>query len=186
MKSAQGNVEYIASYPGLEKMPEHDKPEFCFIGRSNVGKSSLLNYLCGQTSLARTSKKPGKTQSINLYDHPEGYYLVDLPGYGFANISQSERKRWKKMIYNYLERSKNLALCFVLIDSRISFQEIDRNFINWTGEKSVPLALVFTKTDDVKNSIKIKHITDVKNELLKNWEFLPEIFEVSSLEKHRR
>lgn len=180
MKSGQNKVEYIASYPGIDKMPEHDKPEFCFIGRSNVGKSSLLNYLSGQNALAKTSKKPGKTQNINLFYNSEGYYFIDLPGYGYASKSKSERDRWKKLIYNYLEKSKNLAVCFILIDSRISFQEIDKNFINWTGQKSLPIALVFTKIDAVKNNLKAKHISDVKKELLTHWESLPQIFEVSS------
>ncbi|MGE5356136.1 MAG: ribosome biogenesis GTP-binding protein YihA/YsxC [Deltaproteobacteria bacterium] len=183
MKTGLGKVEYIGSFPGYEKMPVHDKPEFCFIGRSNVGKSSLLNYLSGQNSLARTSKKPGKTQSLNLYLNHEGFYYVDLPGYGFANTSKAERDRWKKMIYNYLEKRKNLALCFVLLDSRISFQQIDKDFINWTGEKSIPIALVFTKTDAVKSSMKSKHISQVKKDLLLEWDHLPEIFEVSSEDK---
>lgn len=183
MKSGQKKVEYIGSYPGIEKMPDHDKPEFCFIGRSNVGKSSLLNYLSGQNALAKTSKKPGKTQNINLFYNSEGYYFVDLPGYGYASISKSERDRWKKMIYNYLEKRKNLAVCFILIDSRISFQEIDKNFINWTGQKNLPISLVFTKIDAVKNNLRAKHIALIKKELLLHWETLPELFEVSSEKK---
>jgi GTP-binding protein len=183
MKSGQKKVEYIGSYPGIEKMPDHDKPEFCFIGRSNVGKSSLLNYLSGQNALAKTSKKPGKTQNINLFYNSEGYYFVDLPGYGYASISKSERDRWKKMIYNYLEKRKNLAVCFILIDSRISFQEIDKNFINWTGQKNLPISLVFTKIDAVKNNLRAKHIALIKKELLLQWETLPELFEVSSEKK---
>ena len=183
MKFDQNQVEFIGSYPGIGKMPVHDKPEFCFIGRSNVGKSSLLNYLSGQNSLAKTSKKPGKTQNINLFYNSVGYYFVDLPGYGYASISKSERTRWKKMIYDYLEKRENLVVCFILIDSRISFQEIDKVFINWTGQKNLPVSLVFTKTDAVKVNLKAKHISQVKKELLVHWESLPDIFEVSSEKK---
>lgn len=183
MNSGIFNVEFKGSFMAFDKMPVHEQPEFCFIGRSNVGKSTLLNYLTGINNLAKTSKKPGKTQAINLFSHSEGYYFVDLPGYGYAIVSQKDRARWKKMIYSYLESRRNLALCFVLIDSRIEFQQIDRDFIRWCGENQIPIALVFTKTDAVKKNNKDENISKIKEELAIDWEFLPECFEVSSEKK---
>lgn len=183
MKTGHFIFEYVGSYPGIDKMPAHDNAEFCFIGRSNVGKSSLLNYLTGRTALAKTSKKPGKTQSINLFCSPEHFCFVDLPGYGYAARSKAERARWKKMIYDYLEKRQNLAICFILIDSRIAFQDLDRDFIDWAGAHQMPVGLVFTKIDGIKPGQRAKNINQVKREMLINWESLPPVFEVSAEKK---
>jgi len=177
------DIKFIGSFPSAEKMPKHKKPEYAFIGRSNVGKSSLINYISNRKAIAKTSKKPGKTQMINLFDVDGDYYIVDLPGYGYASIGKKQRASWKKMIYNYLESRENLMNCFVLLDSRIPFQDIDRLFIEWVGEKQIPFALVFTKIDALKPLQKSTNISSIKNELLKNWAALPPSFEVSSVKK---
>lgn len=177
------DIKFIGSFPSSEKMPKHNKAEYAFIGRSNVGKSSLINYLSNRKGIAKISKKPGKTQMINLFDVESDYYLVDLPGYGYASIGKKQRASWKKMIYNYLEQRENLVNCFVLIDSRIPLQEIDRLFIEWVGKKGIPFALVFTKIDSIKPLDRKKNIKSIKDDLLKKWSELPPSFEVSSVKK---
>ena len=124
---------YIGSFPSEHKCPKDGKPEYAFIGRSNVGKSSLINMLTGRKDLARTSKKPGKTQMLNYYLINESWYIVDLPGYGYAKISKSKRKEWSKMIHAYLQKRETLQVAFVLLDSNIPPQKIDMEFINWMG-----------------------------------------------------
>ncbi len=177
------NVEFVGSFVGVDSMPPEGKFEYAFIGRSNVGKSSLINYLVGRKSIAKTSKKPGKTQLINLFDIDDDCRFVDLPGYGYASISKNKRNKWKKMIYDYLEKRPNMVNCFVLLDSRHELQEIDKNFIDWLGKKRIPFSLVFTKIDVLKLNQKNRNISKIKSELLKNWEFLPDSFEVSSIKK---
>jgi GTP-binding protein len=177
------DINFIGSFPSYQKMPEKEIPEYAFIGRSNVGKSSLINYLSLRKSIAKTSKKPGKTQMLNLFEISKDWALVDLPGYGYASIARKKRISWMKMIYDYLEYRKNLVNCFVLLDSRHTLQDIDRNFINWLGEKGIPFSIVFTKIDAIKPLKKNENINGIKNELLKNWEELPELFEVSSVKK---
>ncbi|HHB51580.1 MAG TPA: YihA family ribosome biogenesis GTP-binding protein [Saprospiraceae bacterium] len=177
------DIEFIGSFPSEKKMPVNKKAEYAFIGRSNVGKSSLINYLSLRKDIAKTSKKPGKTQMINLFDVKDKWSLVDLPGYGYASVARKKRQSWMKMIYDYLEFRPNLAICFVLIDSRIPFQDIDRNFILWLGKKNIPFALVFTKIDALKPLERKENIGKIKNEILKYWETLPETFEVSSVKK---
>ena len=176
-------VEFKGGYNDVKNLPAHQLPEYCFIGRSNVRKSSLLNYLSHSTTIAKISKKPGKTQAINLFHNSEGYYFVDLPGYGYAITSKKQRVNWKKMIDNYLLNRQNLVLCFVLIDSRIPFQNIDREFIDWCGENNIPIALVMTKKDDVKKLEFEQNMNSIFSKLKQNWEPLPEIFYVSSIKK---
>ena len=140
-------AEFITSSPGLEKCPPPDKPEYAFVGRSNVGKSTLINMLTGRRSLAKTSSKPGKTRLINYFLINGEWYLVDLPGYGYAYRSKKEREGWAKMIREYLLKRKSLLSTFLLIDTRVPPQDSDLEYISWFGANQLPLVLVFTKTD---------------------------------------
>jgi len=153
------------------------------VGRSNVGKSSLINYLSGQKRLAKTSSQPGKTRLINHFLVDDSWYLVDLPGYGFARISKAERNRLRSMLEQYLLNRKSLICLFLLIDSRHSPQNSDLNFIHWLGEKQVPFVFCFTKTDKLGSNQLTKSVQLYKNELLKNWESLPEFFLSSVIDK---
>lgn len=176
-------VKFIGSYSDVSQLPISNLPEYCFIGRSNVGKSSLLNFLTKNAGLAKISKKPGKTQAINLFEKAGNFNFVDLPGYGFAERSKSMRESWQKMTRKYLIERQNLALCFILVDSRIPFQQIDREFINWTGENEIPISIVYTKTDGVNLNDFAEHQEQLSSELLKFWDELPQIFKVSSVKK---
>jgi GTP-binding protein len=169
------SATFIKSSAKLSQCPPPDKPEFAFIGRSNVGKSSLLNMLINRRNLAKTSSKPGKTQTINHFEINEKWYAVDLPGYGFASVSQAMREAWTKMIELYLLKRENLACVYVLIDSRHEPQTSDLDFITWLGENGVPLSLVFTKTDKLSRNELQKSSTRYKNELKKRWDELPTI-----------
>lgn len=180
------NIKFIGSYPSVKKMPATGLPEYAFIGRSNVGKSTLINYLSNRKSIAKTSKKPGKTQMINLFEVDNAWGMVDLPGYGYAATSKTTRRSWMKMIYEYLEKRENLANCFVLLDSRLPLQEVDRNFLLWLGQKQIPFSIIFTKTDVLSKNKTNANIAKIKRELEKDWEFLPETFAVSSLKKTGR
>lgn len=181
-------IEYISGSPDLKKCPSTDLPEFAFIGRSNVGKSSLINLLCGRQGLARVSGTPGKTRLINHFrvrsKIGEGtvaeWLLVDLPGYGYARLPKTEREQFESRIKNYLLRRENLAITFLLIDSRIPPQAKDQEFIRWMGDNDLAFILVFTKTD--KPSIKLLHeTTSAWNEFLAmEWEELPGIIMTSS------
>jgi GTP-binding protein len=171
---------FISSFANVEKCPAPDKAEFAFIGRSNVGKSSLINMLTNSRHLAKTSGKPGKTQTINHFLINERWYLVDLPGYGYASVSKSTRAGFGKMIEQYVLKRENLACLFVLIDSRLPPQAIDTDFIEWAGSKGVPLALAFTKCDKLSKSELSKNISHYKKTLLKAWEELPPIFLTSA------
>jgi len=173
---------FLRSVTKHQDCPQPDKPEFAFVGRSNVGKSSLINYLTGYTKLAKTSSTPGKTQTINHFVINENWYLVDLPGYGYAKVSQDMRKKWVAMLQNYLQERENLVNTFILIDSRLEPQKIDIEFVNWMGLQNLPFAIVFTKSDKLAVSKVASNVGNFKNELLKFWDELPPIF-VTSAEK---
>lgn len=181
---------YLISKPDVAQCPTADKPEFAFIGRSNVGKSSLINMLCGQQKLAKTSAAPGKTQLINHFEvisrnsplakATTKWYLVDLPGYGYAKVSQKNRRTWEQMIENYLRKRENLVNIFVLIDGRHEPQKIDIEFVNQLGKWELPFAIVFTKADKMKPGGLQRNVADFANALKENWEALPPFFITSS------
>ena len=178
--------EFVSSFADVRKCPPPDKPEFAFIGRSNVGKSSLINMLTKRKKLAKTSVKPGKTQTINHFMINDAWYLVDLPGYGFASVSKEKRHGFGKIIEQYILQRENLHCLFVLIDARHEPQKIDLDFIQWSGTKEIPLCLVFTKTDKLgKNDLK-KKITTYQTTLLSFWEELPPVIVTSATEKKGR
>ncbi len=216
-------AKYIISSPDYTKCPAPDKPEYAFIGRSNVGKSSLINMLCNSEKLAKTSSSPGKTQMINHFEitsspsskekaveraKPEktaaakktgsaytppaanagkqSWFIVDLPGYGFAKVSQSSRRRWEQMIENYLRKRDNLAMVFVLIDSRHSPQKIDLEFMEQLKKWEVPFSIIFTKTDKEAQRIVSKNVKDFFTAMKKTWQFLPRFFVTSALKKTGR
>lgn len=177
-------AEYLQSVVDWKKCPESKFPEYAFIGRSNVGKSSLINMLTNNSSLAKTSSKPGKTQTINHFIIDDSWYLVDLPGYGYASISKAMREKWIRMIDNYLVQRPNLQLVFVLVDSRLEPQKIDVEFINGLGEKGVPFSIIFTKSDKVSKSQLQHNVAVFRAKLLESWEELPPVF-ISSAETGR-
>ncbi|MFN3839456.1 MAG: ribosome biogenesis GTP-binding protein YihA/YsxC [Cyclobacteriaceae bacterium] len=174
-------AEFICSASGLASMPATNKPEFAVIGRSNVGKSSLINLLTGRKQLAKTSARPGKTQTINYYLINHNWYLVDLPGYGYARVSKDKKKGFTRLIETYLTKSDSLHCLFILLDSRLNPQPVDLDFIEWAGRKNIPLALVFTKTDKITKN-QLSHTLDLfEAALLKQWEFLPPVFTSSAV-----
>jgi GTP-binding protein len=175
-------AKYLISSPSFDKCPPADKSEYAFIGRSNVGKSSLINMLVNQHNLAKTSASPGKTQLINHFIVNSSWYLVDLPGYGYAKISQRDRRRWEQMIENYLRKRENLVNVFVLIDARHKPQNNDLQFVNQLGKWEVPFALVFTKADKEKPTVVQRNVTAFLDKMREEWEFLPQHF-VTSAEK---
>jgi len=185
---------YLISSPDLTKCPKPDRPEFAFIGRSNVGKSSLINMLVGQKQLAKISGTPGKTQLINHFNvkstnekgKPTDWYLVDLPGYGFAKVSQAQRKNWEKMIKDYLQKRENLANIFILVDARHTPQQIDIDFVNKLGEWRVPFAIVFTKADKETQKVVHQNADAFLEKLKENWAALPPHFITSALKKTGR
>ena len=170
------SAKFIISSPEVQKCPEPNLPEYAFIGRSNVGKSSLINMLTSRKKLAKISGTPGKTQLINHFLINDNWYLVDLPGYGFAKSSKKDREKWRLMIQKYLIKRKNLLCIFVLIDSRLKPQNSDIDFINWMGLNNLPFVIVFTKTDKLNKAQLTKNINNFKNSLLENWKELPQIF----------
>ncbi|WP_430973653.1 ribosome biogenesis GTP-binding protein YihA/YsxC [Sunxiuqinia rutila] len=174
------NARFLMSNSDVTKCPDPNKPEFAFIGRSNVGKSSLINMLTGQKKLAKTSSRPGKTQLINHFVINDSWYLVDLPGYGYAKVSKKSKEKFQAYIVDYVLKRENLYCLFVLVDCRHEVQKIDLEFINWLGEKEVPFALVFTKADKLSNTNLAKNIASYKAELLTHWEELPPLFVSSS------
>ena len=171
---------FVVSSPNYKKCPTDGRPEYAFIGRSNVGKSSLINMLTGVKGLAKTSSQPGKTQLINHFLINEEWYLVDLPGYGYARTSQTARSKWSAMTREYFLHRDALVCAYVLIDSRIPPQRIDLEFIDFLGTNGIPLSLVFTKTDKEKQREVMANIKAMKNALAKNWEPLPPMFLTSS------
>lgn len=183
------SATYLISSASFDQCPKPDRPEYAFIGRSNVGKSSLINMLCDNYKLAKTSANPGKTQLINHFviesasaKEQSKWYLVDLPGYGYAKISQSSRRRWEQMIENYLRKRENLTNVFVLIDSRHPPQKIDLEFVDRLGKWQIPFAIIFTKSDKEKPGVVERNKQAFLEEMRKNWEFLPASF-VTSAEK---
>jgi GTP-binding protein len=180
------SAEFICSNQEYKKCPMDEKPEIAFIGRSNVGKSSLINMLSGKKSLAKTSSTPGKTRLINHFLINNQYYWVDLPGYGWAKLSKTEKASIEKMIRGFILNRENLYCVAVLIDSRLEPQQIDLEFMRWLGENQIPLIIIFTKTD--KNSLNQtnKTIENFKTEFLKEWEVLPPIFKTSASHRSGR
>lgn len=174
------SAEFVISNSQVSKCPTTGLPEYAFIGRSNVGKSSLINMLTGKKGLAMTSQKPGKTQLINHFIINGAWYLVDLPGYGYARLSKDGREKLKTMIEDYTLERKELVCLFVLVDSRHEPQKIDLEFIQWLGEEGVPFALVFTKADKLTKGRLSANLEAYKARLLEGWEELPPIFVTSS------
>jgi GTP-binding protein len=166
-------AEFVSSETDVKKCPPANKPEFAFIGRSNVGKSSLLNMLTNRKNLAKTSNKPGKTQTINHFIINDSWYLVDLPGYGYASVSKEKRAGFGKIIESYILQRENLQCLFILLDARLEPQKIDLEFIQWTGEKEVPLCLVFTKADKLTKHQLNRNVSIYRSTLEKSWEELP-------------
>jgi GTP-binding protein len=192
--------EYLISSPDFAQCPVADRPEYAFIGRSNVGKSSLINMLMANQKLAKTSGSPGKTQLINHfnieswkgqeapvgYKKPDAWYIVDLPGYGFAKVSQSSRRKWEQMIENYLRKRENLVNVFVLIDSRHEPQKLDLDFVDQLRKWEVPFAIVFTKSDKENQRTVAGNIKAFFEAMRKTWQFLPQHFVSSAVKKQGR
>lgn len=174
------SAEFLCSNTRVDKLPEANKPEYAFIGRSNVGKSSLINAMTGRKNLAKTSQKPGKTQLINHFLINDEWYLVDLPGYGFAKTSKSNREEWDKFIRKYLSDRTNLQCVFVLIDSRLEPQKIDIDFCAWLGEHGIPFVLAFTKADKQSAVKSDQNISKFRKALLSWFEEVPPVFLTSS------
>ena len=174
---------FIKSSSAYTECPELQLPEYAFIGRSNVGKSSLINYIVNKKKLAKVSVKPGKTKLINHFLIDRAWYLVDLPGYGWAKVSKAEKLKWKLMVYQYLKKRKNLYCVFLLIDARHEPQAIDREFMRWLGDRKIPFAIVFTKIDKL-GMIKLQKNLDHYREVLgEEWDELPIQFQTSSVSK---
>ncbi len=182
IKSAQ----FVISNTDVNKCPAPLMPEYAFIGRSNVGKSSLINMLCVRKDMAKTSGKPGKTQLINHFLINENWYLVDLPGYGYAQVSREKREKWEAFIRHYILNRPNLMCMMVLVDSRLTPQRVDLEFMEWLGENGIPFVIVFTKMDKLTKSKIAANIEAYKQELLTNWEELPTMFYTSSEERMGR
>ncbi len=180
------SAEFVISNTDVKKCPASTLPEYAFIGRSNVGKSSLINMLSQRKGLAMTSQKPGKTQLINHFLINNEWHLVDLPGYGFARVGQSNRERLKSIIEDYILEREQLTNLFILLDCRHEPQKIDLEFIEWAGENGVPFALVFTKADKLSKGKLASNIEAYKQTLLESWEELPPIFITSSEAKEGR
>jgi len=188
------SATYLLSSPSFDQCPKPDRPEYAFIGRSNVGKSSLINSLCNNQKLAKTSASPGKTQMINHFSIEstsgkgprDKWYLVDLPGYGYAKISQSDRRRWEQMIEGYLRKRENLVNMFVLIDSRHEPQKNDLAFVNQLDKWQVPFVLVFTKADKEKPTVVERHVKAFLDAMRETWQFLPRSFVTSAIKNNGR
>ena len=171
---------FVVSNTDHKLSPADGMPEYAFIGRSNVGKSSLINMLTGNKKLAKTSGTPGKTQLINHFLINKEWYLVDLPGYGYAKTSKKMRAEFEVFISEYLMKRETLMNVFVLLDSRLDPQQIDLEFMNWCGEKQIPFCMVFTKIDKISSSILAKNLAKYKKEMIKYWDEIPPIFTTSS------
>ena len=164
------SAEFVMSNSDVSKCPKNMLPEYAFIGRSNVGKSSLINMLANRKSLAKTSGRPGKTQLINHFLINKNWYLVDLPGYGYARVSKSAKKTFQKFITQYFSLREQLVSAFVLVDIRHDAQLIDLEFMEWLGENSIPFSIIFTKADKLKPNAITKHVDNYKNNMLESWE----------------
>lgn len=176
-------ADFVQSAATYATCPQTSLPEYAFIGRSNVGKSSLINMLCGRNSLAKTSQTPGKTQLINHFIINQQWFLVDLPGYGYAKVSKGERAKFKGLIYNYLEKRENLVCTFVLIDSRIPPQAIDLDFMGWMATRGLPFVMVFTKADKMGTTQYQSSISAYNKKMIEQWEELPPQFHSSAVDK---
>ncbi len=176
------NADFLKSSSTINQCPKPDRPEYAFIGRSNVGKSSLINSICNRKSLAKTSSTPGKTQLINHFTINKGlWYLVDLPGYGYAKVSKKLRSSFSKIILDYIGKRENLMCLFVLIDSRLPLQNNDLNFMNLMVENGVPISIILTKTDKLNKTEFERTLNEYKNQLLEHWEELPPMFYTSAV-----
>ena len=176
-------ADFLMSNTRFEFLPNDNIPEYAFIGRSNVGKSSLINMLVQRKGLAKTSSVPGKTVAINHFIVNDAWYLVDLPGYGYAQHSKKQREQWRVMINNYITRRRNLVTTFVLVDARHEPQNNDLGFMEWLGENQVPFCIVFTKADKVSKAELDRNVEALKQRLLEDWEELPTMFVTSSEKK---
>ncbi len=176
-------AKFLISNSDYTKCPKPDKPEVAFIGRSNVGKSSLINMLTNNARLAKISGKPGKTQLINHFVINNQWYLVDLPGYGWAKVSKQDRKKWEQMNRNYLSKRENLMCVMVLIDGRLDPQAIDLEFLKWLGQEGVPFVLVFTKADKLTPNALQSNIAKFRKAFLVDWEEMPQYFVSSAVSK---
>lgn len=176
------SAEFVISNADVRKCPKTGKPEYAFIGRSNVGKSSLINMLTGRKSLAKTSATPGKTMLINHFIINNEWYIVDLPGYGYARRGKDSRDGLRKIIEDYVLDREEMVNLFVLVDSRHKPQKIDMEFMEWLGENGIPFSIVFTKLDKLGRNVGQENIAAYKKELLKSWEELPPIFATSSVD----
>lgn len=179
-------AEFVISCPTVNVCPKDSKPEYVFIGRSNVGKSSLINMLCGRKNLAKTSSTPGKTLLINYFIVNNEWYLVDLPGYGYAKQSKTMRQKLEQMISSYILQREQLTNVFVLIDVRLAPQQIDLEFINWLGKSSIPFSIIFTKADKLSVSKVKLNVETYLNKLEETWEEMPPYFVSSSQNKTGR
>lgn len=178
------SANFVMSNSDVAKCPKASIPEYAFIGRSNVGKSSLINALTNKKSLAKTSGKPGKTQLINHFKINDEWHLVDLPGYGYARVSKTSKKTFQKFITDYFTHREQLICGFVLVDCRLEPQKVDLEFMEWLGTNSVPFSIIFTKSDKLtKNTLPI-HIENYKNKMLEQWEEMPPYFITSSANKN--
>lgn len=175
--------DFVVSNTNPSSCPPPNKPEFAFIGRSNVGKSSLINLLVSRKNLAKTSSTPGKTQTINHFLINGSWFLVDLPGYGYASVSRSKSEAWAPMITTYLKKRENLITTFVLIDPRVEPQKIDVEFINWMGQEGLPFSLVFTKADKLSRHALAVTIESWKKKLGDRWEEFPPMFATSATDR---
>ena len=173
-------AEFVMSNSNVEKCPKSMLPEYAFIGRSNVGKSSLINMLTNRKSLAKTSGRPGKTQLINHFLINKNWHLVDLPGYGYARVSKTAKKTFQKFITQYFNHREQLVTAFVLVDIRHTPQPVDLDFMRWLGENGIPFSIIFTKADKLKPNAIERHINDYKEVLLETWEDMPNYFITSS------
>ncbi len=174
------SAEFVMSNSDVAKCPKNSLPEYAFIGRSNVGKSSLINMLMQRKNLAKTSGRPGKTQLINHFIINKNWYLVDLPGYGYARVSKSTKKVFQKFITQYFEKRQQLVLAFVLIDCRHEPQKVDLEFMQWMGESQIPFTIIFTKADKLKPNAIIRNIEVYSEKMLETWEEMPPYFITSS------
>ena len=176
------SARFVISNTDIEKCPNNNLPEYAFIGRSNVGKSSLINSICNKKALAKTSSKPGKTQLINHYLINDKWFLVDLPGYGYANTSKTKKKIFQSLITTYFVKRKQLISAFLLIDVRLEPQQIDVNFMRWLGNNQIPFSIIFTKSDKLKTHALNEKLNNYKQIMIHEvWESLPPIFVTSSL-----
>ena len=178
------SASFVISNTEVAKCPKSKLPEYAFIGRSNVGKSSLINALCNKKNLAKTSSRPGKTQLINHFLINDNWHLVDLPGFGYARVSKSQKKIFQKFITNYFEKRTQLVTAFLLIDIRHEPQPLDLNFMQWLGENSIPFSIIFTKADKLKPNAIERNVALYSEKLLESWETLPPKFITSSASKH--